>query len=352
MQNENIPKCISHMIACFDVSPMLNDKFTSLEHIGGIIRQFIILKNQLAMDTKTLTLSVICKILYTYERSLRISGNSRNKFGCLHSAEHIELYFYMLNKLSNDKYKSLNNMKYFVFITSVVIPIVLFKLYNYHILHTYKASLPSWFDYSISHIMDQKVNRNYNSNPYNHPYTYITKIFSPLLSWNIQTWDIITNQLASIVRKLKRDNINPDFCVGIKTGGALCVKYISDALNCKRFYLNCKTWSGNTFIEDWTHAINMAYDYERYLKNTASCAVSEFTKLPKHKKKYTILLFDDTVSSGKSMYATRDYLYKKYPDAIIKTCALIIPNESKIMVDYYESKSNVPILWPWGCELD
>jgi hypothetical protein len=52
------------------------------------------------------------------------------------------------------------------------------------------------------------------------------------------------------------------------------------------------------------------------------------------------------------MYATRDYLQKKYPNSVIKTSSLIIPNEKCKLVDYYDIISTVPIFWPWGCELD
>jgi len=38
---------------------------------------------------------------------------------------------------------------------------------------------------------------------------------------------------------------------------------------------------------------------------------------------------------------------------VIKTCTLIINYINEYFhVDYYNSVDNIPIFWPWGCELD
>ena len=65
--------------------------------------------------------------------------------------------------------------------------------------------------------------------------------------------------------------------------------FLSDKFkNCKVGYLKCKTWSGNTFIQDWEHAIKYTLNYENYLADTKSCNVSELTILPHNiNKKYT-----------------------------------------------------------------
>jgi hypoxanthine phosphoribosyltransferase len=349
-----LPTRYVNLITIADTLPMLTNKLGFMESIGGTIRQLVILKNELQMfRTKPIAISVslICKLLYNYERSRRIKTGNRENFGLLHNAEHIELFIYLFNNIPNNENRTKRNLLVYTIITGLIIPSLLFKSYNVYISNTYENSLPIWFDESLKEMIKTKVTNNYNSNINIHPYNYIVKIFSPYLSWDIQTWNKIEEQIHNLYKKIKKDGFEPDICVGIKTGGALCVKFLSDKFKKKSYYLKCKTWSGNTFVEDWTHAIKLTMNYENYLKDTKSCNVSELNEFPEDVK--NVLLFDDTISTGKTMFATREYIQTKYPNALIKTAALIVPHDVKpTLIDYYDNVSNVPIFWPWGCELD
>ena len=353
LKNESIPESIKNIIICFDIISLFSYKFQYTEYIGSIIRQFVIFKNQLKMPLYILGISVLCKLIYTYERTRRIKLNKRENFGILHNAEHIAHYLYIINNFPNNINKSMRNILIYTLFTGFIIPSIFFKLYNTYIINTYKIGLPGWFDTTLLDVMNQKITRNYESSIYKQPHKYFTKIYSPMLSWEIQTWTNIEQQLRNLSVTITKSGFKPDLCVGIRTGGALCIKYLSKLLHCSDYcYIKCKTWSGNTFKEDWIHVINNTMDKYEYLKNYDSCDVGELSVFPENIE--NILLFDDTICTGKTIYATREYLHKKYPKSIIKTCALII-NEDKCeynRIDYYNSIDNIPIFWPWGCELD
>jgi predicted phosphoribosyltransferase len=71
-----------------------------------------------------------------------------------------------------------------------------------------------------------------------------------------------------------------------------------------------------------------------------------------HKVK-NVLLFDDTISTGKTIFATCNYLKSKYPEINLKIATFIIP-DPKIghLANYYVDEGTVPIIWEWGVELD
>jgi hypoxanthine phosphoribosyltransferase len=353
LKNEPISEIIKNIIIVFDTIPLLSYNLKYIEYIGSVIRQFVIFKNQLKMPLDVLGVSILCKLIYTYERTHRIKLNERKDFGILHNAEHVELYLYIVNNFPNNITKSKRNILIYTFFTGFIIPSIAFKLYNVYIINTYKENLPRWFDKKILNIINKKIMKNYQANIFKQPQKYFTKIYGHKLSWEIQTWNKIERQLKNISIKIKNDGFNPDLCVGVKTGGSLCVKYLSKLLECSDYcYIDCKTWSGNTLKRDLTHVIDYSLDKYEYLKAVENCNVSELSVFPENVER--ILLFDDSVVTGKTMYAVCDYLRKKYPKSVIKTCTLIINNINNeyFHVDYYNSVDNIPIFWPWGCELD
>jgi len=351
LKNEPISDIIKNIIVVFDTVPLLSHNLKYTEYIGSVIRQFVIFKNQLKMPLEALSVSILCKLIYTYERVHRIKLNERNDFGILHNAEHVELYLYIVNNFPNNITKSKRNILIYTFFTGFIIPSVVFKLYNVYIINIYKEKLPRWFDKKLLNMINKKVIKNYESNIFKQPQKYITKIYSPKLSWEIQTWNKIERQLKNISIKIKNNGFNPDLCVGVKTGGALCVKYLSELLKCSEYcYINCKTWSGNNFKEDLTRVIDYSIDKYEFLKAVENCNVNELSVFPVNVER--ILLFDDSIVTGKTMYAVCDYLRKKYPKSIIKTCSIIVNDINNFHVDYYYSLNNIPIFWPWGCELD
>lgn len=353
LKNEPISDIIKNIIIVFDTIPLLSYNLKYIEYIGGVIRQFVIFKNELKMPLDVLGVSILCKLIYTYERVHRIKLNERKDFGILHNAEHVQLYLYIVNNFPNNITKSKRNILIYTFFTGFIIPSIAFKLYNVYIINTYKENLPRWFDKNLLNIINKKIIKNYESSIFKQPQKYITKIYSQKLSWEIQTWNKLERQLKNISIKIKNDGFNPDLCVGVKTGGALCLKYLSKLLKSSNYcYINCKTWSGNTLKQDLTHVIDYSLDKYEYLKAVENCKVSELSVFPTNVER--ILVFDDSIVTGKTMYAVCDYLRKKYPKSVIKTCTLIINDISNeyFHVDYYNSVDNVPILWPWGCELD
>ena len=68
----------------------------------------------------------------------------------------------------------------------------------------------------------------------------MVKIYSPKLNWDFMSWEIIENKIKILYQKIKKDNFKPDIFVGVLSGGAFCMKYLSNLFDNKNiFYIKC-----------------------------------------------------------------------------------------------------------------
>ena len=334
----------SNIIAFLDILPLFG--YPNTEHIGGFIRQCVILNNILKDDTINKIIQLGLKLVYYYERKIRIDKGDRERFGILHTAEHVDLLIYLYNNLQHNKCQTNINMAIYVLMTGYIIPSVFFKIYNICIVTTYERNLPIWFDYSLKDCITNKVMGNYNSNFIMNPNKYAVKIYSPKLTWELETLDTIETKCNQLYINIHKDGFVPDICVGIASGGAFCVKYLSLLFKCEYYYVKSKTWSGNSLYDD---VMKLSMYYNNTLLSSKH-QITEISTLPTNVS--NILLFDDSVATGKTITGTKQYLQNKYPNAIIKTAVMIVPHDNIKLVDWYSVTTEVPIFWPWGCELD
>lgn len=288
------------------------------------------------------------------ERYFRIKSNERNNFGILHIFEHIQLYFYAYNNLKHNKKKSKVKIIIFTLLFGFILPSLLFKIINIYLINNYYQRLPNWFDMSLKDVFDKKISKNNESK---NMFNYFVKIYSHKLNFNVMNWKSIENKLDILSSKIINDNFKPDVCIGIASGGAFCLKYLSQKLNCNNtFYLKCKTWSGNTISENIKNTTQYYIDYQKYLNDNKECNITELNGLSDYMKKNkvkNVLLFDDTISTGKTIFAIDQYLKNKYPRINLKIATIVIPDKkTAYLANYYVNEDTVPIIWEWGVELD
>jgi hypoxanthine phosphoribosyltransferase len=103
------------------------------------------------------------------------------------------------------------------------------------------------------------------------------------------------------------------------------------------------------------------YDYDKYLlKYNHNTIVNimdtyKYLSIDKYiKNNIKILLIDDSIATGKTMFNVSNYLLQKYKayNIELKTCALIVPNTDYKYSNYYCEIGKVPVIWEWGVEVD
>jgi hypoxanthine phosphoribosyltransferase len=356
LQNE-LPQLFVNLISVLDCFPILNSKLNIVEMIGGVTRQFIMLKNSIKLFNENnyilFLFYIFSTIIYYFERKQRIKSNNRHNFGYLHIVEHIQLYLYAFKNFEHNAQKSKQNIIIFILFFGLLFPSFIFKFINIYLIKNYNKRLPSWFDLSLKKIYDTKIYNNYNSfNLFN----YFIKFYSHKLNFDVMNWKTIETKLDTLSYKINNDNFTPDICVGVASGGAFCLKYLSQKLKCeKNFYLKCKTWSGNNIIENINHTINFYINYECYLNNKKFNIkeLNELFQYMKTNKVKNVLLFDDTISTGKTIFQVNNYLKNNYPEINLKIATFIIPDKKiGYLANYYVDEGTVPIIWEWGVELD
>ncbi len=337
----------------------INKNNKLIGNIGGGMRQFVISKNTMELfHDKPLLLifCLMCKIVYIYERTDRIEKNKRNNFELIHCIEHIDLLLYLFYKLKHDKRQTILKLMIYFLTTGIIIPSVFFKLVNLYLYYNYNSRLPKWFDARLLPFFEKKITNNYKSN--NIP-TYLIKIFSPKLNMNFMSWDTIEKKLQILHMKIKRDKFKPDICIGILSGGAFCLKYLSGLFNIEKVaYIKCKQWSNTSLEQQITETFNFfSKTHEQYV-NSSKNEIYELnndldTYIENTTNPLSILLFDDTISTGKTIYNVKKYLQtktNKLKNVNIKTACIISNDENN--VDYVVDISTINIMWEWGVELD
>lgn len=230
---------------------------------------------------------------------------------------------------------------------------LIFKLINVYFIKNYNRRLPEWFDKTLNKLFYKKILKNYKSN----------NLFNNFIrlcyyKFSFMNWGIIEVRLNELSDKIIFDNFKPDICVGVLSGGAFYIKYLSEKLSCENnFYLKCKVWSDTTLFNQFKSILNRFVNYEQYLNDNKTCDITEINGLSEYMKNNivkNVLLFDDSVSTGKTIYATANYLKNKYPNINLKIATLTITNNKvKKLVNYYFIKSYATsIIRESGAETD
>ena len=343
-----------NIITIMDFLPLLSNKLKYFEIFGGIIRSFfniigiynLILQNKFFL----VLILLLFKSIYFYERNNRMKNN-RNNFGFLHIFEHIDIFLFLYYTINHNYLLTNINIILYLISTLFIIPIFIMKIINSYLINHYLERLPNWFDLNLLERFKNKLTKNYQQT---NLFYYIIKIFSHKLSYEIMSWYNTQVHMNKIIKKMKDDNCKFDVCIGVCSGGAFLVKYIANEFNTGTHYLKSKVWSDKTILELTTQVIEFQItSYLDYVSNHKLCLVDEIDKSLDISKVKNVLLFDDSIASGKTIYATKMFLMEKYPNIKLTSATIFIPNEEyKYLVDYYSEIATVPICWEWGVELD
>lgn len=162
--------------------------------------------------------------------------------------------------------------------------------------------------------------------------------------------------------KAKLD-VQPDMVVGILTGGG----YVVSAFNYSQFELvklQRDNWMKNHFLVRWILRLlpySLSNNLRRFESEKARKSINtidldslkqnviEFAFNSTVKKKIqNILILDDAIDTGKTMFVIKNNLKKLFPNAAIKTAVVSWTIETSVVKpDYYLFK-NTLVRFPWS----
>jgi hypoxanthine phosphoribosyltransferase/acid phosphatase family membrane protein YuiD len=242
-------------------------------------------------------------------------------------------YIYILTGLS---YKTL------IFILTAIYT-YLFLIEKY--ITKQMKNVPEWIDKEFMSIIKKKQNRTLfqKINEIFVGLIYIHTKQNGILYYSYEQLknglDIFIDKLNSGVEKISSEQI--DVIVGIKTGGAILGKYIADRLN-KPYYsikpqhtkFECKKKDDANQVYVAISHLGVQNDYEN---NYKMCET-----ITEDIKDKSILLIDETISSGGTMKMALNYLKN------VKQARIVYPyiyNSNNM----FPSISNIyAFIWPWG----
>jgi hypoxanthine phosphoribosyltransferase len=253
-------------------------------------------------------------------------------------------------------------------IFAFLIQFTLLKLENARICTEVLGRLPAWFDKALIPTIVKKASKNRDAMMVGN---IVVKSWlgERNMCWEgRKTWSVMEtdlDKLCSIIRD--RDDWRPDICVGVASGGAFLVPYISKNLGCPHsFYLTCSSWSGRGNVWNLIDSLMLVCRVHRsrakpevsVLLTSEDELISKQTDL-RGKRPLRVLLFDDTLCSGKTMVDCKTFLDSLYTHtADIRTATLLRSTDGVMVTDYEMavctkySGTRIPLVWEWGIELD
>ena len=360
------PFIITILITYFPESSEFSMKNIS-DLVGGIVRQGVIFFKLCEMLYKHrystyhwIFTGCLCllKCMYYYERRERLNDD-RSNFGTAHHAEHIFLigYFGLFNKTLENR---LSIVVYFVTVAYFILPPTILLAYNLYILNTFY--IPKNVDKVLHNIYLKKVYTNVYSRKI---YNYLVKPFSPLLSFTVITYPQIQSMLMTI-----RDQIDvsrwgkPDVIIGVCSGGAFCSGFLKETLETRNriplVYVKTKVWSNQSLANNVKNIHNYySKPTNEYLSINNRVHVNVINQetlndILLYSQVHKVLIFDDTICTGKTINSCKGWVQEQFPNADIKIACLICNPDLKSskFVNFASCYDQVPILWPWGAELD
>ena len=138
----------------------------------------------------------------------------------------------------------------------------------------------------------------------------------------IMSWELFDNLAKKVAQKMKEDDYQPDFMVGLARGGWVLSRVLCDYLGVKDLVsLKVEHW-GVTATPDGTAKIKYPFDIDLTGRD--------------------VVVVDDITDTGESMKVAVDYIKTMNPRNIM-TAALRHIDGSKFTPDYYGDV----ITWRW-----
>lgn len=221
---------------------------------------------------------------------------------------------------------------------AVVIPVVASVILTVNTNARVSEPTPMWVDSTLLPIIDKKKNTSYFNKYMQTVHPVGDSRFTVYYSWKQ-----VEDKADMLISKLK--NRSFDIIVGIKTGGAILASYMHSKMPDKKLY----------FVKSKSDKSETPFviAYERLIidKKFKTELVEGIDDDISNK---TVLLVDETVSSGQTILFIKKYLeeLKKVKHIIIATIDVRLPAFKHIEIDDYDSvycsKTEHVSVWPWG----
>lgn len=185
------------------------------------------------------------------------------------------------------------------------------------------------------------------------PVGYLLKPFSPMLSWEYMNWA----RIDELTETIDWDGFDADLVVGVLSGGAfICDIVARRHPNSERGIIKSQVWSCLTARENLKSIGQVFMDKDAWRYSKTKQLHWEVSP-PEDTDFQRILIVDDSVSSGKTMTNVYRFVKEAYPDADIRVFVLFAPSKSAgtdaiVNLNYVGRRGRVPMLWPWGVEMD
>ena len=300
-----------------------NESFKSLGMPSGhsetvvIIMMLLYFNNYINLNVALFMIFFIClQRLFTNTHSFY-----QVIIGCLTGFIMTFIYFKLMN--------SFLNCLIFIIIYIISLILILINKIDYEIKNT---PTPEWVDKSLYDIIAYKKKS-----------LKITKIFYLIIFYYLNnsalfcSWSNLEKKLDIIIDKIKDKKI--DVIIGVKTGGAILAKYLSQKLNIPYDFIKI-SFDLNKCVktpseEIYFHVIKNVKSFDNY--------ICEDIKLDISNK--NILVIDELIATGKSMNYINYYLKNiKKTNNIINACISSHMNSNEII----KATDDVYIYWPWG----
>jgi len=218
------------------------------------------------------------------------------------------------------------------------------------------ASIPQWVDPKLYPIIKKKQNVSYLNKILNFLYFIITYTLSSDKITYFCSWKKLENILDNLIVTLNGESF--DLIIGIKSGGAIISNYLATKMKLPNYYIKIQQSQYNC---DKKGTNELYANVDKYIQgNKQKYLVCEGIEDDICGKK--ILLVDETISSGTTIFESEQYLINKkniLPENITvaticinskKSLSYINTHDHNDIIDKAILPSNVDtyIIWPWG----
>jgi hypoxanthine phosphoribosyltransferase len=232
--------------------------------------------------------------------------------------------------------KTKKNISFNISFILVSLIIILFIVLSYRVIQIDKqiTTYPAWIDMSLYPILQSKVNK---------PLLY--KMGEIIFCRNnYMSWSSIEIILDELIDKIKQTNINFDAIVGIKSGGAILTKYISNKLNIDYYYV--KVSDKDYKCDKKTYHI-ADFAYKAITNNKSEYMLCE--PIDENIENKNILLFDELIFRGSTITNCINYLVNEKGVNMVFPVT-VVSNKEKYdtFTPLYYRIGIQQQLWPWG----
>jgi hypoxanthine phosphoribosyltransferase len=231
------------------------------------------------------------------------------------------------------------NLSIFSFLIVLFIGLILSLLIIYKIDKQVYGPVPRWVDTEMIESIKKK-----QSSPL---YTKIGSIYinAAVQGTTFMSWKHLEDKLDIIIDRIKQSGQNYDAVVGIKTGGAIISDYISMKLGLPNYKIKISRseYNCNKKPNDVLNEMVQKHVLKKLGKFTVCEGIND------NLQGKNIILVDELVSTGKTMFEAYEYLKSE------KHVNNIYPTSVSLYKKLYKSDLNIDyvvegtiLVWPWG----